>query len=151
MTPGRIGRPAGDGVQSSPSKRSSASLAKRQHSSPWLACRMLTQNRPLGSMSGQLFEFRPGKKPTRGGSSETDANEPIVRPFGCPSTPSPVITVTPVGKCPSTRRNWVLSKLATTRTVRAIATADLDEDGVRFLRREHLDPEALGARSSLAL
>ena len=44
-----------------------------------------------------------GRKPTSGGSSETDMNEPIVNPTGRSST-VPVTTVTPVGKWPSTAR-----------------------------------------------
>ena len=39
-----------------------------------------TQNAPERSMAGQLVEFLAGKNPTRGGSSETDENEPIVMP-----------------------------------------------------------------------
>ena len=44
-----------------------------------------------------------GKKPTNGGSSDTDVNEPMVNPTGSSSTIA-VTTVTPVGKWPSTRR-----------------------------------------------
>ena len=48
-------------------------------------------------MLGQLSDALPGRKPTRGGSSETDVNDPMVRPTGrWPSCA--VTTVTPVGK-----------------------------------------------------
>jgi hypothetical protein len=41
---------------------------------------------------------------TRGGSSETLANELIVMPYGWPSVPIKVVIVTPVGKQLQTRR-----------------------------------------------
>src|SRR5262245_30864681 len=110
--PGRIGLPVyGAGRQSIPSKRSSASFANLQHISTWSSARTLTQKPPLGPISCQLSEVNAGRKPTSGGSNETDVNEPIVRPdgFGGRSEPrgvatSPVTTVTPVGKCPRTWR-----------------------------------------------
>lgn len=41
-----------------------------------------------------------------GGSSDTEVNDPIVKPTGSPSC-SPDTIVTPVGKCPSTvRKSW---------------------------------------------
>ena len=60
-------------------------------------------------MGGHVVEVFCGRKPTSGGSSETETNEPIVNPTG-PSDPAAVITVTPVAKWPSTVRKWALSK-----------------------------------------
>ena len=70
---------------------------------------MFTQNAPAASIFGQLEEFRAGKKATSGGSSDTEANDPTASPTG-PSSVSAVITVTPVGKWPSTWRNLAESK-----------------------------------------
>ena len=107
----RASRWPAPGSQSMPSKRSSASLAKRQHSSTWSSARMFTQNAPLGPISCQLSEVKAGRKPTSGGSRETEVNDPMVSPDGLGgwSEPggggtSPVTTVTPVGKWPSTWR-----------------------------------------------
>jgi hypothetical protein len=43
---------------------------------------MFTQNEPDEAIRGQLRDDVPGKKPTNGGSSDTDTNEPIVIPTG---------------------------------------------------------------------
>ena len=104
--PARIGQPvAGAGVHSTPSKRSSASLANRQHSSTWSSASTFTQKAPVGPISCQLSEVKAGRNPTSGGSSETEVNEPMVRPDGLASRSepggagtNPVTTVTPVGK-----------------------------------------------------
>src|SRR5690349_5730962 len=119
MTPSMIGEPFGDGSHLTLLNRSSStSRANDQHSSPWSAPRMLTQNRPVGAIFCQLIDSAVGRKPTFGGSSDTDVNEPIVMPNGWPSSASPVTTVTPVGKCPSTWRNRAESKLATAGDLR---------------------------------
>ncbi len=73
---------------------------------------MLTQKLPLRSMAGQLLDDLPGQNMTRGGSSETEPNDPMARPTGTPPSMA-VTTVTPVGKCPRTRRNSVESNGAT--------------------------------------
>src|SRR4051794_31795152 len=72
---------------------------------------MLTQNAPDFSMGGQLVELRAGKNPTSGGARRTHENDPIVMPYGSPSH-ADVMTVTPVGKWPSTWRNRAESKSA---------------------------------------
>src|SRR6185436_20570262 len=54
-------------------------------------------------MRSQRSDVVIGRNPTSGGSSDTEVNEPIVKPTGSPSTIA-VTTVTPVGKWPSTRR-----------------------------------------------
>ena len=59
---------------------------------------MLTQNAPVGAISGQLLEESPGRKPTIAGSNDTEVNDPIVSPPGSPCGVSPVTMVTPVGK-----------------------------------------------------
>ena len=60
-------------------------------------------------MSGHDVEFSPGKKPTSGGLSETEVNEPIVMPCGSERVSNPVTTTTDVGTWASTARNWSLS------------------------------------------
>ena len=83
-------------------------MANTRHTSSWSSARMLTQNEPVASIWGQLPEDFPGQKPTNGGSSEIEKNEPTAMPTG-PSAESPVTTVTPVGKWPSTWRNRACS------------------------------------------
>ena len=68
----------------------------------------LAQNAPESLMAGQLVDWVPGQNITKGGSSETEANEPTASPAG-PSGPMAVTTVTPVGKCPRTVRKAALS------------------------------------------
>ena len=51
----------------------------------------------------------PAQNSTCGGSSESDANEPTAMPTGVPSAMA-VMTVTPVGKWPSTWRYLAESK-----------------------------------------
>ena len=58
----------------------------------------------------QLLDAFAGQNSTSGGSSDSDANEPMAMPTGTPSSMA-VITVTPVGKCPSTWRNLAVSKV----------------------------------------
>ncbi len=65
-------------------------------------------------MCAQLREAWLGKKPTSGGSSDTETKLPIVIPAGSPNASTPVTTTTPVGRCPSTFLNVALSKLALT-------------------------------------
>src|SRR5690606_8108743 len=67
---------------------------------------------PLGAIAVHVSLVIIGRKPTSGGSSDTDVNDPTVKPVGVPSA-LPDTIVTPVGKCPSTVRNCLLSKAAT--------------------------------------
>ena len=54
-------------------------------------------------MRDQELEDLSTQNPTRGGSSDSEKKDPTARPTG--SSPSrPAITVTPVGKWPSTWR-----------------------------------------------
>ena len=55
-------------------------------------------------MDAHEREFTPGKNPTRGGSRDTDANEPMVIPKGVPAEFTPVTTTTEVATWPSTER-----------------------------------------------
>src|SRR4051812_29856996 len=55
-------------------------------------------------MVAQELDDLPTQKPTSGGSSETEKNEPTASPAGLPSVTA-ATTVTPVGKWPSTLRN----------------------------------------------
>src|SRR5436305_15196154 len=105
------GEPLAAGRQPMSRNLSSPSLANRQHNSLWNSERTLTQNAPDRSMAGQLVEFRAGKKPTSGGSSDTEENHPMVRPYGSPSD-AEVTKVTPVGKAPSPGPERLESKLA---------------------------------------
>jgi hypothetical protein len=63
---------------------SSAREAKRRHRSSWSAPSTLTQNRPVAAMRGHEDERLSGKKPTSGGSSEIEVNEPTTRPVRAP-------------------------------------------------------------------
>ena len=55
-----------------------------------------------------MFDSLPGRKPTRGGSIETETKDPITMPRG-PSEVGEVTRVTPVGYLPSTFRYSLLS------------------------------------------
>ena len=55
------------------------------------------QKRPVGSIRRQLVERLSGKKPTSGGSSEMDVNDPTASPQRWPSGVAEVTTQTPVG------------------------------------------------------
>ena len=56
--------------------------ANRRHTSSWSSARTFTQKWPLASIFGHDDEPLSGKKPTSGGSSDTEANEPTARPTG---------------------------------------------------------------------
>ena len=103
IAPSMAGEPVvGAGFQPTPSNGSVMLLLEKfQHSAAWSAASTFTQNAPERRMRFQRSESIIGRKPTRGGSSDTEVNEPMVNPTG--SSPSmPVTTVTPVGKWPST-------------------------------------------------
>ena len=135
-----IGEPVGAGCHSTPSNRSFSLpvLAKRQHRSAWARLSTLTQKLPLGAIAVHVSLVVIGRKPTIGGSSETDVNDPIVNPPGRPSA-MPVTIVTPVGKWPSTDRNCLASNerfasgAVTVTTVRC-GSVPLPIDDKRALR-----------------
>src|SRR5437016_5049500 len=70
---------------------------------------MFTQNTPAARMRGQLDDVLPGQNNTSGGSSDNEVNEPTAKPTG-PAWSAAVMTVTPVGKCPSVWRYCAWSK-----------------------------------------
>jgi hypothetical protein len=90
------GAPVRPGRQPMEANLSPPLPAKTRQMSSWSSPRMLTQKVPAASISGQLDELLPGKKATRGGSSDTDVKEPMARPAGRPSLMA-VTTTTPVG------------------------------------------------------
>ena len=94
-----IGDPLGPGNQATSSNRLSSSpvLENFQHRSDCARESTLTQNRSEGAIASQVSLVVIGRKPTIGGSSDTDVNEPIVNPVGL-SPCMPVTIVTPVGK-----------------------------------------------------
>lgn len=59
-------------------------------------------------MRGQVVDVRPTMKQTSGGSREREEKDWQAKPAGpaaSPGTSGAVMTVTPVAKLPSTRRN----------------------------------------------
>jgi 5-formyltetrahydrofolate cyclo-ligase len=119
------GGPRRCGCHATPSKRvaSVPLFANFQHRSLCLSLSTLTQKLPASFISAQVSESVWGRKPTSGGSSDTDVNEPIVKPCGRSPSAMPVITVTPVGKCPSTVRKCLESK-ASGRGVCSLITSN---------------------------
>jgi hypothetical protein len=97
-------RCAGGRVQSTPSNLLPPDRAKPRHRSSCSSPRTFTQKAPTGTISGQVVDVRAGRKPTSGGSSETETNDPTVSPTG-PCRVVAVTTATPVGTCPITYRN----------------------------------------------
>src|SRR3546814_15206387 len=67
---------------------------------------MLAQNPPDGAITGQVLDVSAMKKPTSGGSRDTDVKEPTATPTGSPPTMPATIT-TPVGRRPMTLRQSV--------------------------------------------
>ena len=55
-------------------------------------------------MAFQECDDVPGRKPTSGGSRDTETNDPMVMPKGFPSALQPVTTTTDVGAWPRTAR-----------------------------------------------
>ena len=103
--------PAGRLCQATPAKRSTPRVAKRREISSCWAPKMFTQKRPLWRILGQVVELFAGQNRISGGSSETEVTEFADIATG-PSAWCAVITVTPVGRCPSTWRKRSLSKLS---------------------------------------
>src|SRR3954447_23020583 len=97
----RIGAPVRPGFQPMVANLSEPLLAKTRHTSSWSSPSTFTANEPAFSMCGQLDDVLPGRKPTSGGSSDADVNDPTASPYGAPSSTAVTIT-TPVGKWPRT-------------------------------------------------
>src|ERR1700684_513660 len=101
-TPSRIGDPEPAGCHGRSANLSPPLTAKVRQTDSWSDPRMLTQKWPESRILGQLLDALSGMNATNGGSSDTELNEPIASPDGWRSASIPVITATPVGKCPST-------------------------------------------------
>src|SRR5690349_18566879 len=97
------GLPLPDRFQPISANLSGALLANTRHTSSWSSARMLTQKRPAAWILGHDDDWFPAQNRTDGGSSDSDENDPTAMPTGA-SSASAVMTVTPVGKCPSTWR-----------------------------------------------
>src|SRR4051794_1082151 len=108
-----IGAPVRPGRQPTVANLSAPLLANTRHTSSWSSPRMFTQKAPAASMRGQLDEVFPGRNATSGGSSDTEGKDPMAKPAGCRSSPTAVTTTTPVGKWPSTWRNFASSNVDT--------------------------------------
>src|SRR5262245_27995209 len=104
--------------------------ANRQHRSAWVLRNTLTQKPFVGAIANHVSLSFIAKKPTSGGSSEIDVNEPTVNPIGRPAA-SPVTTVTPVGKCPSTARKWAPSNAADGGSGDPLGSLDIGGHGRR--------------------
>src|SRR5690349_2708294 len=104
--PSRIGDPDDAGCHDNSANLSPPFIAKARHTDSCSAPRMLTQNAPESRNFGQLDEDLSGMNATSGGSSDTEVKDPTAMPAGLPSASIPVTTATPVGKCPSTVRNF---------------------------------------------
>src|SRR3954452_23331108 len=113
-----IGAPVHPGFQPIVANLSALFVAKMRQTSSWSSPSMVTQNAPALWILGQIDEFLSGRNQTSGGSSDTDVNDPIAKPTGEPSNTAITIT-TPVGKWPSTCRNFALSKAVTASDDRA--------------------------------
>src|SRR4029453_1666977 len=75
--------------------------ANRQHRSAWVLRNTLTQKPLACPIANHVSLSFIAKKPTSGGSSEIEVNEPTVKPIGRPAA-SPVTIVTPLGQWPRT-------------------------------------------------
>src|SRR5438876_763293 len=103
-TPSMIGAPEPAGMVCSEANLSWVAPKNVRHTSSWSALRMFTQKLPALCIFGQLVEVRAGKNAMSGGSSETEVNDPTTMPHLPCSGLSAVMTQTPVGYCPRTRR-----------------------------------------------
>src|SRR4051794_2254192 len=113
-----IGAPVRPGFHPIVANLSALFVAKMRQTSSWSSPRMFTQNAPALWIFGQLDDDLSGRKPTSGGSSDTDVNDPIARPTGDPSNTAGTIT-TPGGEWPGTCPNFALSKAVTSGDDRA--------------------------------
>src|SRR4051794_20342279 len=99
-TPASLGEPLDPPARPTPANLSSVLEENCRQTASWSWARMFTQNRPASRMPGHDDELFPAQKPTSGGSSDTEKNDPTAKPAGRPSAPAAVMTVTPVGKWP---------------------------------------------------
>lgn len=74
--PARRGEPeTGAASYTTPANLSAPLTANPRHNAPWCAPSTFTQNTPARAIRGQVADVRPTMKQTRGGSSESDAND----------------------------------------------------------------------------
>src|ERR1700679_4314862 len=97
-TASRIGEPLDAARQPTLAYLSAPRVANARQTSSWSSARTLTQNDPVSRIVGKLVDDRSGRNATRGGSSETEVNEPTAIPAGPSSRCEAVTTATPVGK-----------------------------------------------------
>src|ERR1700737_1357763 len=127
--PSMIGEPSLEGLQSIPANFSCSLEPNRAETSFCFSCSTLTQKCPLASMACQDRDTFVGQNNTRGGSSDSAANDWHAKPTGAPSC-TVVITVIPVQNWPSTLRN-----------VRGSIGADVMALGVLGADREVVTPQ----------
>src|SRR5689334_2171575 len=102
-TPSRTGAPDGAGDHRTPANLSAPLIPNTRDSSRCPSASTLTQKLPPRAIRCQLVDRRPGQNRTSGGSRDSAANAWQANPTGSPLS-TPVTTVTPVQKCPSTLR-----------------------------------------------
>ncbi len=107
-TPSSTGEPDGAGVQPTAANLSSPARPNTALTSRWWCASTFTQNAPDDSISGQVRAVFAGQNSTSGGSSESAAKDWHANPTGSPSATA-AMTVTPVQKWPSARRNAAAS------------------------------------------
>src|SRR3546814_3511671 len=81
--PSMIGAPVTQAVCAMP-VQSSNRRAKRTECSCWSAARTLTAKKPVAWNAGSVRARRSRQNSTRGGSSDTEVKELMVRPIGSP-------------------------------------------------------------------
>ena len=101
--PSMIGDPNFEGAQSIPANLSGSREPKRDETSYWFSCRILTQKLQLASIACQARDTFVGQNSTSGGSSDNASNDWQAKPTEAPSC-TVVITVMPVQNWPSTFR-----------------------------------------------
>src|SRR3954471_16985327 len=94
----RMGVPESAGLQLTSTNFSGALEANARQMCSWSAPRTLAQKNPASRIFGKVVDFLSGRNATRGGSRETEVNDPTAMPTGAPSGPMDVIPATPVGK-----------------------------------------------------
>src|SRR5690606_5597546 len=107
----RIGAPVISARYATPRNLSSIPQVenRRERDSPRPSSRMFTAKIPERSIQLNESASSSTHTRTRGGDSDSEANALTVSPHGRPSWCNDVTTVTPVGKCPITRRNSLSS------------------------------------------
>ena len=88
-----------------PENFSAPDFAKRRDIASWPSLSTLIVKTPEAVKQEAVSAFLSTQTRTSGGSSETEETALAVSPAGCPCASRVVTTVTPVAKCPMTRRN----------------------------------------------